>query len=51
MMLKEERVTPHAVAFKIEISDMTIPSPESAQIKKKLESYTKAAKGPTLESI
>ena len=30
---------------------MTISNPEASEIKKKLESYSKAAKGPTLEAI
>lgn len=50
MMLKEERHTPSAVAFAVDISKQ-VPTLEEPEIKKKLESYTKAAQGPTLESI
>ena len=47
MMLKEERHTPHAVAFKVNFIDVkNIANQEEPEIKKKLESY--AAQGPAL---
>ena len=51
-MLQEEKHTQNAVAFKVDISEMNIANQETVpEIKKKLESYTKAASEPTLESI
>lgn len=52
MMLHEERHTKNAVAFKVELMDnKNLLANEEPQIKKKLESYQKAAQGPTLDQI
>lgn len=51
MMLKEQRHTSSAVAFEVDISDAKQAAGGAPEIKKKLESYSKAAQGPTLESI
>lgn len=52
MMLKEEKHTSSAVAFKVDISDAKAAAhKEEPQIKKKLESYSKAAQPATLDSI
>ncbi len=50
MMLKEERHTPKAISFKVEIStDLLTHSPQNLEVKKRLElSAQKAAKGPNL---
>jgi hypothetical protein len=50
-MLTEERHTSHAVSFKVAIIEKPLIGSEIPEIKKKLESYSKAAQGPTLESI
>ena len=52
MMLQEERHTKNAVAFKVDLQEnKNTINTEEPQIKKKLEMYQKAAKGPTLEQI
>lgn len=46
MMLKEEKHTPHAVSFAIDLGEKK--AGEEPQVKKRLEADAKAAQGPSI---